>query len=65
MGVAIIIEDQDRDRVAGALAIAAEAIEAEARIIGRLGGAARERRLCAEAGRLRRLAEIAKKAVNV
>jgi hypothetical protein len=57
MGVALVIEDLDRDRVARALAIAAEAIEAEARIIGTLGNTGRERRLYAEAGRLHRLAE--------
>ena len=57
MGVAIIIEDQDRDRVAGALAMAAQAIEAEARISGTAGNSLRERRLYAEAGRLHRLAE--------
>jgi hypothetical protein len=65
MGVAIIIEEEDRDRVASAFAMAAQAIEAEARISGAAGNSGRERRLYAEAGRLHRLAETTRRSVNV
>jgi hypothetical protein len=65
MSVAIIIEDQDRDRVASAFAMAAQAIEAEARITGLAGNTGREKRLYAEAGRLHKLAETTRRSVNV
>jgi hypothetical protein len=65
MSVALIIEDQDRERVASAFAMAAQAVEAEARISGAAGNNGREKRLYAEAGRLHKLAETARRSVNV
>lgn len=65
MSVALIIEDQDRERVAGALSMAAQAIESEARISGAAGNSGREKRLYAEAGRLHKLAETTRRSVNV